>query len=373
MPSMVHSAELPFVSIVTPVLNRVQYIQQAIQSVLDQAYTSTEHVIVDGGSTDGTADLLARYHARYPDRVRYVSEPDRGGCEGFNKGCRLARGKIFGWLGSDDIYLPQAIAHVARYFLAHPDEYFVYGEAEFIDASNRVVGRFATQDFSVERSVNHGACIAFPAAFYRREVVDRIGGFRIHDRACDHEWTIRAGKIFPFSRLPITVCQFRLHPGSTTASKGDVIYPRANFLINRLHGGSLLSPVCLRYYRSLLFRVPGVKMAWERLFWVRGFRQRLKNEDVRIAIFGAALSGFQCREYLHRQGRSVPLFIDNSPPAGKTYCDLPVYRPEQFMSHYLNSADAVMIATAASSRHAPAMKRQLRRLGFKKRVYRFRI
>lgn len=367
----IRSARAPAVSIITPVLNGLRFIEKSIRSVLEQTCPDSEHVIIDGGSSDGTRDVLARYHDLYPERVRYVSEPDRGGCEGFNKGCRMARGRIFGWLGSDDVYLPEAIERAVEHFEHHPDDFFIYGEAEFIDSRDRVIGRFATQDFTVESAVNNGACLAFPAAFYRRDVPERIGGFRIHDRACDHDWVIRAGKEFRFTRLPNTFCRLRVHPGSTSASRGELVYPRANFLINRRHGGSLLSPVCMRYYRSLLLRIPGAGPI-SRLLQAGTSPAGLPGNQRRIAVFGAALTGYRCMEDLLENGRVLSCFIDNHPPPGGTYCDIPVCTPELFVEKNQDSTDVVMIATAPSSPHAPAMIRQLRQLGLKKRIYVYR-
>ncbi len=361
----------PDVSIITPVRNGARFIEAALQSVLGQTCAAVEHVIVDGASDDGTPAILARYHARYPDRVRFISEPDRGGCEGFNKGCRMARGRILGWLGSDDLSCADAARQVVAHLDAHPHHDVVYGEADFIDGQGRVVGRFATRDFSVDRAINEGACVAFPAVFYRRHVVDQVGGFRVGDIVCDHEWLIRVGTRFALTRLPLTLCQFRLHEGSTSASAGERIYPRGNFLASRRHGGRLLSPVSMRYYRSLLFEVPGVRLVWERAIASCGFRLRFRDRDRRLAIFGAALSGFRCLEMLEREHRQVPLFIDNWPSGARAYCGRPVYTPAEFMDRGQGAVDAVIIATAASSRYAQTMRRQLRALGFSRPVYCF--
>lgn len=361
-------AAVPDVSIITPVRNRSAFIADALESVLNQSYERIEHVVIDGASEDGTPGILGRYHGDFPERVRFVSEPDRGGCEGFNKGCALARGRILGWLGSDDRYLPDAIERVVSHFDAHPADDVVYGDAEFIDPEGRVVGRFATSDFSVERALNHGACVAFPAVFYRRRVVDEVGGFRVNDVVCDHEWLVRVGKRFRFTRLPHTVCQFRLHAGSTSASVGDAIYPRGNFLVNRRHGGRLWSPVALRYYQTLLFQIPGARSAWERLVTFRGFPRRIQEGDRRFAIFGAALSGFRCLQALEQGHRSVHAFIDNWPPASREYCGRPVHTPAEFLSAMVQ-VDAVIVATAPGSRYAARMRRQLRLLGYQRPIY----
>jgi glycosyltransferase involved in cell wall biosynthesis len=359
----------PDVSIITPVRNRAPFIDASIQSVLAQQAPAVEHVIIDGASEDQTPDILARYHAQHPERVRYISEPDRGGCEAFNKGCAMARGRILGWLGSDDLYLPDALRYVTAHFDAHPEHDVVYGEAEFIDEGGRIVGRFATSDFSVERAVNEGACVAFPSVFYRRGVIDAVGGFRVGDPVADHDWLVRVGRRFQLIRLPVTVCQFRLHAGSTSVRSAEFVYPRGNFLVNRRYGGRLLSPVCTRYYRSLLYRIPGLRHAWERAVAFRGFPRRIQEGDRRLAVFGAALSGFRCLQALERRDRSVPFFIDNWPPETRTYCGRPVHTPGEFAEACHDQVDAVIIATAPGSRYAAKMRRQLRDLGYTRPIY----
>lgn len=360
---------VPDVSVITPVRNRGPFIEDAIRSVLAQPINGVEHVVVDGASTDTTPAILRRYRDAYPDRIRFVSEPDRGGCEGFNKGCAMARGRILGWLGSDDRYTADALEIVVAHFEAHPDDDVIYGDAEFIDSAGQVVGRFGTSDFSVERALNYGACVAFPSVFYRRRVVDAVGGFLVHDVVCDHEWLVRVGKKFRFTRIPHTLCQFRLHEGSTSASIGDRVYPRGNYLVNRRHGGRLFSPVVLRYYQSLLLRVPATRTIWERTVQFRGFPSRIRPDDRRFAIFGAALSGFRCLQRLQLDARSASTFIDNWPPTPRVYCGLPVQTPAEFMATGANEVDAVIVATAPGSRYAIRMRRQLRQLGYRRPIY----
>jgi glycosyltransferase involved in cell wall biosynthesis len=96
---------LPLVSIVTPSLSQGEFIEEAILSVLEQDYPRIEHIVVDGGSTDGTLDVLHRYQ-----HLRWVSEPDGGQADALNKGFGMAHGEIYGWLNSDDLYLPGAIS-----------------------------------------------------------------------------------------------------------------------------------------------------------------------------------------------------------------------------------------------------------------------
>jgi glycosyltransferase involved in cell wall biosynthesis len=363
------SVTLPLISIITPVFNQSKFIEIAIRSVLEQTYPAIEHVIVDGKSTDGTVDIIAELARRYPGRIRFSSETDQGPCDAFNKGCSLARGEIFGWLGADDCYLPDAVQSVASRFQTHADTAFVYGESNMIDARGEIIGRFATCDFSVERALNHGACFAFSTAFFRREVVNKVGGFAIHDEACDHDWVIRVGKRFPIARLPETLGSFRMHSGGKTGSRGDDVYPKAVFLINRRYGGKWLSPVCRRYYGQLAKKVPLLGRLYEQYIEFAGFARIIDPCCRRIAVFGAALSGYQCMEELIEQKRTVPLFIDNFPPPNGAFRNLPAVTPVKFMSNMQQEVDAVIVAT--KSRSGAQMRRQLRELGFCKPIYSF--
>ena len=111
----------PLVSIITPVLNGIKYLEECIQSVLNQSYARIEHIIVDGGSTDGTVEMLSSYQAKHPDRIRFVSEPGTGVGEALNKGLRMAKGGIFGWVNADDFFEPGAVQTVVEFFRANPD------------------------------------------------------------------------------------------------------------------------------------------------------------------------------------------------------------------------------------------------------------
>ena len=106
----------PLVSIITPVLNRVQYVEECILNILTQTYSNIEHIIVDGGSTDGTVEKLAAYQAKNPGRIRYISEPDNGLGDAVNKGWKMAKGEILGWIDVGDTYKPDAVQAIVEGF-----------------------------------------------------------------------------------------------------------------------------------------------------------------------------------------------------------------------------------------------------------------
>ena len=125
-------ADKPLVSIITPVLNRVQYVEECILNIFNQTYPNIEHIFVDGSSTDGTLEVLSRYRAKNPDRVRYISESDNGLGDAVNKGWRMAKGEILGWIDTGDTYELDAIQakehkFLLAWFLGQPQNTTVSG------------------------------------------------------------------------------------------------------------------------------------------------------------------------------------------------------------------------------------------------------
>jgi hypothetical protein len=213
---------LPVFSIVTPCLNRAGTIGDAIESVLAQQYGQFEHIVVDGGSTDGTLEVLARY-----PHLRVVSESDRNLYDGINKGLLLARGDLIGLLNSDDVYAPGAFAAAAPVF-ADPAVEMVIGGAEMFllaDGQERVVRRFAGARAIALVEINAiGNVTLMNACFWRRELQDRVGLFDIRfPLAADKDFWMRLVLAKPAHRhVPRVFYRYRSHGGSLTFSGSDI-------------------------------------------------------------------------------------------------------------------------------------------------------
>jgi glycosyltransferase involved in cell wall biosynthesis len=160
--STVDASDLPLVSIVTPSFNMAKYLTETIESVLSQDYPRIEYIVVDGGSTDGSLEILERFK----DRLCYVSGPDRGPSDAAHRGFRQSHGQILAWLNADDSYLPGAVSKAVSYLQAHPDTDVVYGEGWWIDESGAVLGRYPTLPFDV-KVLERDCFICQPAAFVR--------------------------------------------------------------------------------------------------------------------------------------------------------------------------------------------------------------
>lgn len=163
----------PLVTIVTPTLNQGSFIRETIESVLAQGYSRIEYIVVDGGSSDGTRDVLRSYG----DRLHWVSEPDSGQAAAINKGFALGRGEILAWLNSDDTLLPDAVEHAVSAFESAPGTGMVYGRGLILDEAGRVLHPFAgIEPFFAWRLLNCLCFVLQPACFFRRSQFLAAGG-----------------------------------------------------------------------------------------------------------------------------------------------------------------------------------------------------
>lgn len=209
--------ELPLVSIITPSFNQARYIRNTIESVLSQDYPNIEYIVVDGGSSDGTLEILQSYE-HLGDRFRYVSEPDNGQSHALNKGFCMANGQIIGWLNSDDTYLPGAIRNAVDMFRANPQFGMVYGKANYTDENNVVLYPYVVEPYNQERLVE--TCfICQPAAFIRADVIRSMNGVDESLKFCmDYDLWIRISRNHPLGYIDDVLATFRLHDESKTIS-----------------------------------------------------------------------------------------------------------------------------------------------------------
>jgi len=162
----------PLVTIVTPSYNQGHFIRATIESVLSQGYPNVEYLIMDGGSTDATAAVAAEYSSR----LTFVSEKDRGQTHAINKGFQRANGSIVAWLNSDDVYLPDAIAHGVAGLAAHPEVGAIYGEGFQIDYDGNVRQQFPfTEPFNLWKLTFVLDYVLQQSVFFRRSCVEAVG------------------------------------------------------------------------------------------------------------------------------------------------------------------------------------------------------
>ncbi len=225
---------LPRITVVTPSFNQGKYIQRTIESVLGQGYPNLDYVVMDGGSTDETIDILKRYEGK----LRWISEKDKGQSDAINKGFRMATGDIVAWLNSDDMYLPGSLEIIGEYFAAHPETMMVYGEGYILDEYDNIKSRFPFTEpkFDLWKLIYFGDYILQQTTFYRKQIFESISvldeGMRY---VMDWDLFIRIGKRFRIDYLPEYLGSIREHGEAKTTVGGTERFREIRELI-RKHG-----------------------------------------------------------------------------------------------------------------------------------------
>ncbi len=241
----------PKISIVTATLNRREYLPRCIEGVASQSYPHKEHLIIDGGSTDGTVEFLQSCAEKYP-HIKWISETDNGISSALNKGLAMATGEIIGVNGDDDYYQPETFEIVAAEFARDPTVGIVSGNCDHI-RNDGTVWLTLKAGFTSRRDLiqywNHWASSVFlpaPSTFFRKTGVDMVGGFEESDRyAMDYHHWIKLTEKFRVQIIDRVLARFRYDEGTVTFSMSgrqvDEMYS-----ISRKYWGSKSS---LSYYR----------------------------------------------------------------------------------------------------------------------------
>jgi glycosyltransferase involved in cell wall biosynthesis len=225
------------VSIITPCLNSAEFIERTINSVLNQSYKNIEYIIIDGGSVDGTVDIIKKYE----DKLSYwLSEPDDGLYCAINKGMHIAKGEIVGYLNSDDIYYPDTLKKVISFFCEKKEIDLVYGKLNFIDINDSIIFTMTYPSFNLKSfsSLNYST-IGQPSSFWRRDLMINVNYFNENFKlAADFDFFIKSGKVGKFHFLPEKLAGFRIHRSQLTEkhkfiSRNEVAIIHKNYRSNR--------------------------------------------------------------------------------------------------------------------------------------------
>jgi glycosyltransferase involved in cell wall biosynthesis len=229
---------LPLVSIVTPSFNQASFLEETMRSVLEQDYPNIEYIVVDGGSTDGSVEIIRRY----ADRLAWwISEADRGQTDAINKGFAQANGEIFAWLNSDDIYLPGAIRQAVSYLENHPEAGMVYGDADLIDEQGNLIGKFPARQTSYRRLRRGYVHIPQQAAFFRASLWRQVGPLDpTFYFAMDYDLWVRLARRAPLHYHPELWANFRLHDTGKSVTSDERCWPEM-VRVHRREGGSWFS------------------------------------------------------------------------------------------------------------------------------------
>lgn len=226
------SADLVGISIVTPTLNAARFIGECIASVQAQAYPSLEHLVVDGGSTDGTLEIVRRQ-----PHVRLLERPGLNQSQAINVGFELATGCILAWLNADDRYAPGALDVVGHAFAAEPELDVLYGDCQVVDLHDRPVWRERPGAYDFERLLRRGNYLAQPAVFLRKRVLDQVGYLdETLEFGMDYDLWLRLRTVRT-RYVPKMLAEYRWHRASKTASHPFGSWRELLLLVRRYGGG----------------------------------------------------------------------------------------------------------------------------------------
>lgn len=224
------SNKLPKISIITPSYNQARFIEETIKSVLSQEYPSLEYIVMDGGSTDGSLDIIKKYK----DKLIWFSRKDKGQSDAINKGMKKASGDIIGYLNSDDYLEKNSLLKIADFFINNRNAYWVTGKCKIVNKKNIEVRKCITfyknlfLKFFRFKTVNLLVqFISQPATFWRRDVIGKVGYFdESLNYDMDYDYWLRLWSKFKLYYIDDCLASYRVHRGAKA-----VISPETQFKV----------------------------------------------------------------------------------------------------------------------------------------------
>ncbi|MBA2361483.1 MAG: glycosyltransferase [Actinobacteria bacterium] len=239
----------PLVSVVTPSFNTGRFIEETLRSVQEQDYGRVEHIVLDSGSSDGTAEILARYPA-----VRVVSEAPTRITDKVNLGFSLAQGEILAWINADDFYLPGAISKAVEALTAHPEAALVYCNYLHVDENSAEIERIRSKQAGFRELIEERNYVPHQTAFFRREALERIGEVDTrYPLVQDWDLWIRISKEFPIVHVDDWWAAFRVSHGQRSDVHKYAFWSQGRKM-TRGHGAHFFSPLFRAYWRGKFSR-----------------------------------------------------------------------------------------------------------------------
>ncbi len=239
----------PLVSIITPSYNQAEFLEDTIKSVLAQDYPFIEYLIVDGGSTDGSVDIIEKYSS---ELAWWVSEPDQGQASAINKGMAKAQGKYVAWLNSDDLYLPRAVSEAVDIFQKDSQLGLVFGNAVTIDAGGRPIRELVFPDWGFEDLIGF-RIICQPAVFIRRDLFEKVAGLDLNLHfMLDHHLWIRIANLAPIRHVPSMWAAARHHEAAKNVTQAAAFGRETLEVLAWMQTQPELKPIVDQYKRHVL-------------------------------------------------------------------------------------------------------------------------
>jgi glycosyltransferase involved in cell wall biosynthesis len=214
------TTSLPRLSIVIPTYQQGGYIERTLQSIISQNYPQLQLIVIDGGSTDQTGEIIERYRQHISI---YISEKDDGQSDAIRKGFDLACGDLITWMNSDDTYTEGALLAVGQFFVSNPSVRFAYGNRDVINENDQIIGRRRQPDFHPRVMRYCHMIVPQVSAFWQRSLYQESGGIDASLRFCmDFDLFVKMALISPPAHLPIILGNFRIHSDSKTSNLENV-------------------------------------------------------------------------------------------------------------------------------------------------------
>ncbi len=286
---------MTLVSVVTPSFNQSAYLEQAIRSVLEQDHGELEYLVVDGGSTDSSLDIIKKYSGRL---AWWVSEKDQGQADAINKGFARARGGILAWLNSDDYYLPGAVSAAVKALEIHPEAVMVYGNMLAVDGNGRTINVLKYGPLSLEDLLCF-QIIGQPAVFMRRPAFEKAGGLdTTFHFMLDHQLWIKLAQQGKIVHADQTWAAARFHPQAKNRAQAPGFGREAFRILDWALRDQSLAPVLARIARrarasacrvNARYLLDGGQPRPALRAWMRAFALHPPTALARLNLFGSAL------------------------------------------------------------------------------------
>ncbi len=272
----------PRISIVTPSYNQGQFIEETIRSVLLQSYPALEYIIIDGGSTDNTVEIIEKYSGWL---TYWISEPDRGQSHAINKGFAHATGDIFGWLNSDDFLLPGALGHVARCFSGGSDA--VSGNCVYVDEASQRLKHSIPAEPTVSGFLQcYSSIVAQPSTFWSRRIWEQCGPLSEALHYCmDYNFFLKVSAVANWMLCPHDISAYRRHAFQKTGTLTQNHYERPAALDDFGQCG-----LCARRWRNALQRAK----RWEGWLTYWQARMAIKGRSGAVGWLMAPVFNWRC-------------------------------------------------------------------------------
>jgi len=209
-------ANYPKISIVTPSYNQAEFLERTIFSVLNQNYPNLEYIIIDGGSTDGSVEIIKKYEKYL---AYWVREKDKGQADAINKGFKKSTGGILAWLNSDDTYLPETFCEIAKNFSRNSGVDLIFGNIYFIDGSDKRIRELRFTEFDFSTLIYEGGNLHQTGTFWTRKIYDKVGGLNSNYKFCmDYDFFCRVAKVGKLCHVRDFLANFRMHANAKSST-----------------------------------------------------------------------------------------------------------------------------------------------------------